>query len=87
MSAMPTGLTKHDRIVNTIWSTSFTNKLRRDNRLVWAVGLPRMDALWCASCPSRAESDMMPNVIRHTEQRGKGRLQDGQPVACVFKKN
>jgi len=24
---------------------------------------------------------MMPSVIRHTEQRGKGRLQDGQAVA------
>jgi hypothetical protein len=27
---------------------------------------------------------MMPNVIRHTEQRGKGRLQDGQAVAFIF---
>ena len=26
---------------------------------------------------------MMPNVIRHTEQRGKGRLQDGQAVAFI----
>jgi hypothetical protein len=27
---------------------------------------------------------MMPNVIRHTEQRGKGRLQDGQALAFHF---
>lgn len=43
-----------------------------------------MGALWCANCPFRAESGIMPNVIRHTEQRGKGRLQDGQAVAFMF---
>jgi hypothetical protein len=43
-----------------------------------------MGVLWCANCPFRAESGMMPNVIRHTEQRGKGRLQDGQAVAFIF---
>ena len=43
-----------------------------------------MGALWCDNCPFRAESGMMPNVIRHTEQRGKGRLQDGQAVAFHF---
>ena len=43
-----------------------------------------MGVLWCASCPFRVGSGMMPNVIRHTEQRGKGRLQNGQAVASIF---
>lgn len=61
----------------------YTNKLRCGIQLAWAVGLPRMGALWCASCPFRVESGIMPNVIRHTEQRGKGRLQNGQAVASI----
>ena len=29
----------------------------------------------------------MPSVIRHTEQRGKGRLQNGQAVASIRRKH
>jgi hypothetical protein len=43
-----------------------------------------MGVLWWASWPFRVESGIMPNVIRHTEQRGKGRLQNGQAVASIF---
>jgi hypothetical protein len=45
--------------------------------------IPRISAFWCASCPLRAESGKMPSVIRHTEHRGKGRLQNGQAVASI----
>ena len=84
MPAMPTGLAKHDCIINTIWNIS-SNKMRCGNELAYAEVLPRMGALWCANCPFRAESGMIPNVIRHTEQRGKGRLHDGQAVAFILR--
>src|SRR6267142_1442208 len=81
MAPMPACLTKHDRVVNTICKTCSTNKLRHGVRFEQSV--PRIGALWCASCPLRAESGMIPNVIRQTEQRGRGRLQNGQAVAFI----
>jgi hypothetical protein len=81
VSAMPAGLTKHDCVVNTVCKTQSANKVRCGNSIRGKAYVPRIGALWCASCPLRPESGMIPKVIRHTEQRGRGRLQNGQAVA------
>ncbi len=59
------------------------NQLKKKKQNLLGSHIPRVSAFWWASCPLRAESGKMPSVIRHTEQRGKGRLQNGQAVASM----
>ena len=84
VSAMPAGLTKHDCVVNTVCKSQSANKVGCRNS-IRGKSVPRIGALWCASCPLRPKSGMIPKVIRHTEQRGRGRLQNGQAVAFICK--